>query len=183
MVEIKTLVWLRPIKYSGLVDVKGLYKTIDKWLTENHYDKVERRNFEDVREDSRQIVLEIAPYKKITDYAKVEIRLYAEMTNLTDEVVEINGLKHKYQKGDFFFSFDCLLITDYENHWESKATYFFIRTIVDKFIYKGYTRRFESEAVADFNELVGEIKSYLNMERFKGGSKSADVDDNLRSFV
>lgn len=167
MAETKTLMWLKPLKYSGLVDVKGLYKTIDKWLSENHYDKVERRNFEDVYEDSRQIVLELVPYKKITDYAKVEIRIYMEFTNLKDEVVEKGGLKQKYYRGDLFFSFDCFLVTDYENHWETKATYFFIRTIVDKFIYKGYTKRFESEAISDTNELINEIKNYLNMERFK----------------
>lgn len=167
MAEIKTLVWLKPIKYSGLVDIKGLYKTIDKWLSENHYDKVERRNFEDNYEDHKQIVIELAPYKKITDYAKVEIRIYMEFTNLTDEVVEKGGLKQKYQKGDLFFSFDCFLITDYENHWETKATYFFIRTLVDKFVYKGYIKRFEAEAVSDTNEIINEIKNYLNMERFK----------------
>jgi hypothetical protein len=167
MAETKTLIWLKPLKYTGLVDLKGLYKTLDKWLTDNHYDKVERRNNEHVSEEGRQIVLELVPYKKITDYAKVVIRVYAEMTNLTERVVERNGLKHKYHHGDLFFSFDCFLVTDYEQHWETRATYYFLRTLVDKFVYKGYTKRFEGEAVSDCKELINEIKNYLNMERFK----------------
>ncbi|MBD3209222.1 hypothetical protein GF367_02275 [Candidatus Woesearchaeota archaeon] len=167
MAETKTLVWLKPLKYSGLIDMKGVYKTMDKWFAENHYDKVERRNNEHVSEEGRQIVLELVPYKKITDYAQIQIRVYAEMLNLKEEVVERNGLKHKYHRGDLFFSFDCFLITDYEEHWETKATYYFIRTLVDKFVYRGYTKRFEKEAVSDCNELINEIKNYLNMERFK----------------
>lgn len=167
MPETKTLVWLRPLRYSGLVDIKGLYRSIDKWLAANHYDKVERRNSEDVLEDGRQIVLEILPYKKITDYAKVEFRMYAEFTHLTEEVVVRNGLKHKLFKGDLFFSFDCFLMTDYESHWETKPFYYFFRTLVEKYIYRGYTKRLESEAVTDCNEFIGEIKNFLNMERFK----------------
>ena len=167
MAETKTLMWLKPLRYSGLLDIKGLYKVIDKWIAEHHYDKVERKNFEDVYEHGRQIVMELLPYKKITDYAKIEIRIYIELTNVKDEVVEHDGIKQKYQRGEAFFSFDCFLITDYENHWETRATYYFIRTIVDKFIYKGYTKRFESEGKADATELINEIKTYLNMERFK----------------
>ncbi|MBN1274865.1 hypothetical protein JXA12_01050 [Candidatus Woesearchaeota archaeon] len=167
MVETKTLVWLKPLHYSGLFDLRGLYKTMDKWFTEHNYDKIEKRNFEEVSEGSKQIVLELQPYKKISDYAKVEIRVYVEMTNLTEEVVTRGDLKQKYNKGDLHFSFDCFLITDYEGHWETKATYYFIRTMVEKFIYKGYTKRFEAEAVSDTNELINEIRNYLNMERFK----------------
>ena len=167
MAEIKTLVWLKPLNYSGLIDIKGLYRTMDQWMSQNHYDKVERKNFETVMEEGKQIILELVPYKKITDYAKVEIRIYAEFLNLQETVVERNGLKHRMYKGDMHFSFDCFLITDYEAHWETKPVYFFIRTIVDKYLYRGYTKRFEAEAVSDCNEIIGEIKNFLNLERFK----------------
>ena len=167
MAEVKTLVWMKPIKYSGLFDLKELYATIDKWCKEHHYDKVEAKNFEDVYEDSKQIILELRPYKKITDYAKVEIRAYMEFTDIKEEVVERGGLKKKINKGKINMSFDCYLITDYEAHWETKAVYYFFRMLVDKFIYRGYMKRFEAEAVADCNEMIHEVKSYLNMERFK----------------
>ena len=75
MVESKSLIWLKPLHYSGLIDVKGLYTVIDRWTEQNHYDKVERRNFEDVVGDRKQIILELVPYKKLTDYAKCEIRV------------------------------------------------------------------------------------------------------------
>ncbi len=167
MAEIKTLIYQRPMKFSGLLNLKELYTIIDKWLRAHHYDKVEVKNFEDVYEDGKQIVLELLPYKKITDYAKIEIRIYAEFTNLTEEVVERSGLRHKLMKGDAFFSFDCYIHTDYEGHWETKAIYYFFRTLVDKFVYKSYMSKFEREAVSDTGELIDEIKGYLNMERFK----------------
>jgi hypothetical protein len=167
MFETKTLIWMRPLKYSGLVDLRGLYAIMDKWMAENHYNKNERRNHESVSEEGKQIILEELPWKKLSDYAKCEMRIYIEMTNLKEEVVTRNGLKHKYFHGDIFFSFDCYLVTDYEGHWESKPAYYFLRFIVDKFVYKSYTGRFEQEATSDCNEFINEIKAYLNMERFK----------------
>ncbi|MFP4524031.1 MAG: hypothetical protein ACLFO2_01765 [Candidatus Woesearchaeota archaeon] len=167
MAEFKTLVWLKPLRYSGLLDMKGLYKTIDKWLAENHYDKVESKNFEHVEEGHRQIILELMPYKKVSDYARIDLRIYVELTNLTEEVVTKGGVKQKYYRGDAFFSFDAFLVTDYEDHWETRPAYYFIRTLVDKFVYKGYMKRFQAEGKADCMALINEIKNYLNMERFK----------------
>ncbi len=167
MAETKTLVWLKPLKYSGLFDISELYKVVDNWCKEHHYDKVERKNFEEVFEKGKQFVIELVPYKKITDYAKVEIRVYMEFTNCTEEVVERSGMKHKLFKGDAFFSFDCFLKTDYEGHWETKPVYYFFRTLVDKFIYKNYSNKQEAEAGNDAKDLQNEIKSFLNMQRFK----------------
>lgn len=167
MGESKTLVNQRPVKYHGLFDFRELYKVIDSWCRDNGYDKVERKNFEEVFEDGKQIIMELVPYKKISDYAKIEIRVYIEITNCTEEAIERDKLKHKLFKGDIFFSFDCYLITDYEEHWETRPFYYFFRTLVDKFIYRDYTKRYEDQALSDCEDIIREIKSYLNMERYK----------------
>jgi len=70
-------------------------------------------------------------------------------------------------KGDAKFKFDTFLTTDYEGSWESKPLYFFFKTIAEKFLYRSVIDQYEQQALRDKDELKREIKSFLNMERFR----------------
>lgn len=166
MAEIKTLIDGKQVVYEGLFSLKELYRAIDKWFWERGYDKQELKNFEDVTENEKQLILEILPYKKISDYAKIEIRIFMIFSKLTDVEVERNGVKAVLNKGRADFSFDCYLVTDYEHKWETRPIYYFLRTVFDKFVFRVYTAAFEKEAVKDCIEIEGEIKAFLNMNRF-----------------
>ena len=166
MAEIKTLIDGKKVVYEGLFNMKDLYRTIDKWFFEHGYDKQELKNFEDISENERQVILEILPYKKISDYARIEVRIFLIVSHLTDVEIERTGVKIKTNKGRTDFSFDCYLVTDYENKWETRPIYYFMRTIFDKFVFKVYTSKFEKEAVKDTLEVEDEIKAFLNLNRF-----------------
>jgi hypothetical protein len=167
MAEIKTLIEGKELKYKGLIDIKQLYSTIDQWFNKHRYDKKEVKNYEFVDEDSKQIELELRPYKKITDYAKYEIRIEARFTNLKEVEVETkNKIKQKLWKGQVLMRFTAFFITDYENAWETKPFYYFVRTLVDKFVYRMYTSKMEDVLVSECNESFEEIRSFLNMHRY-----------------
>lgn len=169
MAEVKTLIGRRPLSYTGLFDIHEIHKRIEAWAKEHHYDKVERKNFEEDFGDHKQVIIELAPDKKISDYAKVIIGIWMEFTNLKEEVVEIEGVKQKMFRGSAGISFDCILETDYENHWETKPLTFFMRTLVEKFIHKTPMQQFEDTAIKECNEIINEIKSYFNMLKLKKG--------------
>ena len=154
------------LNYEGLFDVNELYLTMDKWFREKQYDKRELKNIENVKPDGKFIELWIMPWKKITDYAKIEIKIRIQMFNIKEVEVEKDKHKVKLNQGKIQMVFDGFLTTDYENKWEGKPTYVFLRTIFDKFIYKGYTARFQSQVAEDVNHLNTTIKSFLNLYRF-----------------
>jgi hypothetical protein len=166
MAEVKTLIDGKQVVYEGLFSLKELYRIIDKWFFEHGYDKQELKNYEDVSENEKQVILEILPYKKISDYAKIEIRIFMIFSKLQDVEVERNGVKVTLNKGRADFSFDCYLITDYEHKWETRPMMFFLRAIFDKYVYKIYTSAYEKEAVKDTLEAEAEIKAFLNLNRF-----------------
>lgn len=166
MVEIKTISFGEQFAYKGLIDVKNLYKVIEKWFSEAGYDKVELWNYEEVYEDGKQLTWKLEPFKKITDFAKVEIRIEAWLTKLKEVVVERDGVKVKLFRGEAKFKFDTFMITDYENYWGTKPMYFFLRTLADKFLYRSYVERYEEIALNDKEAIKREIKSFLNMQRF-----------------
>ena len=110
--------------------------------------------------------MEIEPFKKITDYAKLVIRINIIIKNLKEVVVEKQKHKMKMNQGDVQVIIDGFLITDYENRWEGKPEYVFIRALFDKFVYKRYNSEFERTLVNEVEELTTTLKSFLNLYRF-----------------
>ena len=154
------------ISFEGLFNLKDLFRTIIRWFNEHGYDMFENKNYEEVYEDGKKIIFELIPYKKVSDYYKLEIRVFAVFESLKETEVELNGVKQRLLKGRANFTFDAILVTDYEGRWETKPTYYFYRALIDKFIYRSYTDRYESQLVKDAKEVQEEIKAYLNMFRY-----------------
>ena len=167
MAEVKALKFGDSFQYKGLIDAKGLYKIIDKWFKDHGYDKVELWNYEEIYEDGKQLTLKLQPYKKISDYAKIEIRVTAVFSKCQDVVVTKDKVKIKLLKGSAKFTFDTFLTTDYENSWETKPLYFFMKIVAERFLYRSVIERYEEQGVGDTEDLKREIKSYLNMQRFQ----------------
>jgi hypothetical protein len=154
------------ISFEGLFNLKDLFRTIIRWFNEHGYDMFENKNYEEVYEDGKKIIFELIPYKKVSDYYKLEIRVFAVFESLKETEVELNGVKQRLLKGRANFTFDAILVTDYEGRWETKPTYYFYRALIDKFIYRSYTDRYEAQLVKDAREVQEEIKAYLNMFRY-----------------
>ena len=166
MTEREIVVDKLTLTYEGLFSVKELYKVIDSWLAEKSYDKRENKNYEVVNPDGKYIELELEPWKKITTYAKnvFFIRIYC--MNVKDVEIEKDGVKMKLNQGKVHIVFDAYLETDYENEWEGKAIFYFLRQVFDKYIFKPFTDGFENGVKEDLMHLHDRIKSFLNLYRY-----------------
>jgi hypothetical protein len=154
------------ISFEGLFSLKDLFRMIVRWFNEHGYDMFENKNYEEVYEDGKKVIFELIPYKKVSDYYKLEIRVFAVFESLKEVEVELNGVKQRLLKGRANFTFDATLVTDYEGRWESRPTYYFYRTLIDKFIYRSYTDKYGAGLIKDAQEVQEEIKAYLNMFRY-----------------
>jgi len=166
MAEKKLVVDQVRLNYSGLFSVTDLYQLVDNWLREYAYDKYEKKNEEIVTPAGKDIILELRPWMKITDYAKNEIRIRMFMKDVKEVEVEKDGAKIKLNQGDIQIILDGYTVTDYENRWESKPVFVFLRTVFDKYIFKFYTDRFENVLIEDVNHLHMTMKSFLNLYRY-----------------
>ncbi len=167
MVQRKILSFGETFEYKGLIDAKDLYKILNKWLTDRGYEKFEKLNSEHVYPDGKQIFLEILPNKQVSDDAKGVIHIQIKMNRLKEKVVKISGIRKNIYEGEVEFTFNTYLETDKEGAWSATAHAFFFRTLIDRFIYRTYIDKLEEQLVNDKDELMREIKSYLNMERFE----------------
>jgi hypothetical protein len=163
MAELQSVIDKLTLTYEGLFSVKDLYKLIDDWFSERGYDKNEIKNIEVVNPEGKHLELEIEPEKSITDYAKILIHLSITIENVKEVVITKDKTKVKMNQGRLTIVFDGYLKTDWEERWETRPVFFFIRTIFDKYIYKPYTSGYKNWVSKDVNELYDKIKAYLNL--------------------
>lgn len=154
------------LSYEGLFNVSELYKLVDGWLREKGYDKRERRMIENVTKDGKFIEWELEPWKKITDYACNVIKLRIILTDIKEVDVEVDKVKVKMNQGKADFIFDAYVETDYENRWDTKPLFYFLRTLFNKYIFKPYTEGYASNVIGDVNDLHSRIRSFLNLYRY-----------------
>jgi hypothetical protein len=154
------------LDYEGIFDSKALLNMIDDFFRERGYDKRELRNVETVKPSGKNIELVIMPWKTITDYAKLEIKVRIWLRNLKQIEVKKDGAKLKLDQGTVNLIFDAYLTTDVEGRWESKPMFFFIRTFWDKFLMRSDTSKWEGLVTAHTKELHTQIKSFLNLQKF-----------------
>lgn len=166
MAERMTVVDGEKIQYKGLFDFKELYNIIDAYLHQKGFDKRVRRNEEHVLKDNKFIHVILHPWKKISEYAKHEIKMDISVHNAKEEYREIDGVKRKLTNGVVEIMFYGYLVTDYEGRWEQRPEYFFLRTVFDKFVYKLQTQNFAALLKGDVRLLKGEVESFLNLHRF-----------------
>ncbi len=154
------------LTYEGLFSVRELYNLITEWYEENNWDKNEKKNFEAVEPDGRNIEIWMEPWRTMHAYVKKYMRVRIIMSKVKDVEVEKDGAKLKLNQGKVQMVIDAWVQTDLEASWEGKPFYFFIRTMFNKFFLRPMTSGYESELKADANQFYQKVKAYLNMQRY-----------------
>jgi hypothetical protein len=156
------------LNYTGLFSAKELWKLIDGWFKDNGYgDRVEIYHNEMVAKDHKDIEIKYDPYTKVSDYVKLEHLIFIKIFGLVKKNVEKDGHVLKLDHGTIDITFNTFINTDYEGRWENKPEYFFLRTLIDKFVFKTYTGKYEAMLAQQVDQLKFEIESFLNMYKYK----------------
>jgi len=154
------------VGYEGLFNVLELYKILDDWQKKNNYDKTERESMEYVKPEGKYIELRIEPARKESDYVRFVISVHIVMENLKEAVVDTDGEKKKMHEGKVTMVFDAWLETDYEEAWSTRPNLYFLRLLIDKYIYKIYSDKFSGQLRGEVNELATQVKSFLNLYKY-----------------
>lgn len=147
------------LSYDGLFDLAELYRLIDAWFFEKGWDKYEHINQEQITPTGRYIRLVLEPWKSITDYFKLIIRIKANFNDIKD--VEVN--KKKLNQGEVKMVFDGYVVSDRHGLWNSRPLYWFLSIIFNKYIFKEHFNKAERRLVSDLDDLYKRIKSFLNV--------------------
>ena len=126
----------RELKYKGIFRMNDLFHALNKALDERGYQKREKRTEELVTEEGKRTFLELRPFKQVTDYITLMIKLRITFDHVTEMVQVVDGEKKKFQQGDVRISFDGWILTDYESRWQMKPLVYFMKGMLNKYLYK-----------------------------------------------
>jgi len=154
------------LSYEGLFDLGELYALIDGWFYEKGWDKYERLNQEQITPAGRQIRLILEPWKSVTDYFKLIIRIKAHFVDVKDVEVEKEGQRFKLNQGEIKFIFDGYVVSDRRGLWNSRPLYWFLSIVFNKYIFKEHYNKAERWLLSDLDDLYQKIKSFLNVYKY-----------------
>ncbi|HZX44792.1 MAG TPA: hypothetical protein VFF28_03860 [Candidatus Nanoarchaeia archaeon] len=166
MSEIKIVVDHLRLSYTGTMQVKELFKIINRWSFERQLQKKEDRDHEYNEPDGKHIEYEISHWKKISDYIKYIFKVRAIFKGIKKVEITMGKRKIKADHGTVTFFFDGFVEYDYEHRWDERPMFVFLRSIYDKFIYRPYSDRFDDRLVKEVNDLKNELETFLNMYRY-----------------
>lgn len=149
------------VEHSGLFDFAGFYEFSHSWLKEEGYGVVEEKYNEKVSGNARDITIEWAAIRSMSDYFKIEVKLKYEVTGLVDVEAEIDGKKKKMHKGRIAIELTGNLIKDPESKWDTTPLYRFMRDFYNKYIIPGKVEDMQEKVKSDIRELKEQQKAYL----------------------
>ncbi|MBR9682911.1 hypothetical protein GOV03_00015 [Candidatus Woesearchaeota archaeon] len=154
------------LSYEGLFDLAELYRLIESWFYEKGWDKHERMNQEQITAEGKQIRIVLEPFKNITDYFKLIMKIKINFNNVTDVEIEHEGQKKKLQQGEVKMVFDGYILSDRQGRWNDKPLWWFLSIIFHKYIFKGQYTKAELWLKSDVEDVYQRVKSFLNVYRY-----------------
>lgn len=162
MVEKNLVINNRELRYKGIFHVNELFSSINKSLEHRGYAKNEKKTEELVTEDGRRTYVELRPAKVKTAYVKLMIKMRIELDKVTEVTEEDQGRKKRWEKGDITIHFDSWVMTDYESRWGMRPWFFFMKGLVNKYIYTTPLEAgFPGELVSDTAYIYAQIRKLL----------------------
>ncbi len=149
--------------YEGPFQAQELFRTINNYFYDKGYDKKPLKEFEYHMPNGTFIEFQISPWKKITDYMRLEINIRILVSEMTKKDVVIEGQKRAVDNGKVLIVINAYTETDYDTRWEDRAMFQFIRVLYDKYFYKDYYQRYEYILTDHVNQLYALMQRLFNV--------------------
>ncbi len=153
----------RQLKYSGIFHARELFAVINRALEERGYTKREKKTEETVSETGKRTYVELRPYKEKSNYVVLMIKMKVNLKDITEKIEEAAGRTQKYESGKVEIVFDAWSMTDYESRWGMKPFVFFLKGLINKFMYTfPLESGFHSELVGDTAYIYAQTKKLFD---------------------
>ncbi len=170
----------RTLSYKGVFRPDELFHVVNTVLEHRHYEKREKRTEELVTDAGRRTHIELRPYKDFVHYARSQIVIRITMDNVTDTTEMVDGIKRKFSNGEVTVVLDGWLFTEYEHRWTMKPVIYFLKGMINKYVYTWPLEgSFAGTVAEDTGYLYGQLKKLLDSYPIEVGRKSATKNDEM----
>ncbi len=162
----KETIFSSKVKYNGIFSFKDFYKFCYEWLTEEtRLDPLAEEKYEEkIKGDTKEIIVEWAGERKLTDYFRFDMEVKFELKNLKEVEISQEGAKIKTNDGSVKISVKGILVRDYQGKFEMSAFNKFLRSIYEKWVIASRIEEYEGKIAGYCDEFLGQAKAYLDLE-------------------
>ncbi len=170
MVEKKQVLYDLRTTYNGPFLVEELYAEVDNWINEKGFEKEHKSKKEHVTKNGKMIEWVIEAHKQLSEFHYAVIVLRAMLDNIKDATIKKDGKKLAINHGEAFISIDAFVQSYvHSGFWQTKPVYYFIRTLIDKYVYAFWTGRHDGVVNASARDLSKRIRSFFELQGYKYG--------------
>ena len=162
MVEKKFVVDGMKLSYNGPFDIIDFYKQVEDWISAKGLEKEIKKKVEHVEASGKKIEWFLEIWEDVGEYARRVVRLRALFNNVKEVKVQKGKRKKKLNKGEALIIIDGILETDIQGKWQQKPVYYFLRALVDRFIYRFHMNKVEDRLAGDAYDLHHTLEDFFN---------------------
>ena len=159
----KKEVYKQKLKQKGYWNYTDLYNFCFDWLKDEGYNVKEKEYVEKLSGFGKEIILSWEASKKVTDYFKNVIEVKWHILGMKDAEVEQEGKKVNTNKGEVAITVAATLVRDYEERWEDKPIWKFLRGIYEKYVIRTTVDEYEGNLEDKAKEYLQDIKAFLQI--------------------
>jgi hypothetical protein len=153
------------IRWKGVYDFDGLYKTIRGWLDHKRYDFMESLYKDKVASEfGNEVEIKMEPELKVTEYIKYHISIFMKNFEFREFEATIDGQKKGVSDGRIIIRLKCSVELDYNNKYKTEGQKKIQNFMVDKVLDRYFEYKYYDKLAEDVYALADEIKRFLKME-------------------
>jgi len=168
MAETKQVLYDLRTTYNGPFVVEDFYAEIENWIKEKGYEKEPKKKVERVTKNGKKIEWVIEVHRQLDDSCYGVVVLRALLDNIKEAVIKKEGKKVRINNGDVLINIDGFIESYiHRSFYQVKPVYYFIRALIDKFIYNFWSFKYDGAVNSDGRELFKRITSFFNLQKYK----------------
>lgn len=153
------------IRYKGVYDLDGIYKTIRGWFDNRRYDYMEKTHKDKATNPwGNEVEWEMNTELKVDGFIKYEIYVRTKFFDVKEYDAEIHGHKHRLTNGKFWIEITGNVVFDYNKHFETPFTAKLLDLLVNHIFKRYYAVNHIEKLYKSLFDLQTEIKKFMKME-------------------
>ena len=170
MTEKKQVLYDLRTTYNGPFVVEDFYAEVDNWIKEKGFEKEPKKRMEHVTKNGKKIELVVEINRRLDDLYYGIVVMRALLDNIKEVVIKRNGKKIRINNGDVFINIDGFLQSNiHGSFWQVRPVYYFIRALIDKYLYNFWSDKYDGAVNSDGRELFKMLQSFFNLQKYKYG--------------
>ena len=168
MAEKKQVLYDLRTTYNGPFLVEDFYAEVDNWIKEKGFEKEPKKKVEHVTKSGKKIEVVIEAHRHLDELHHGTVVLRALLDNIKEVIVKKGGKKTRINNGDVLINIDGWIESHiHGSFYQAKPIYYFIRTLIDKYVYNYWSDKYDGTVTADCHDLFKRIRAFFSVQKYK----------------